>query len=641
MTTLFELIKLHTAQQGEAPALLAPERTPLSYTQLDRQIKTTVATLRQLGIGQHDRVALLLPNGPEMAVALLATSYAAIGAPLHPGYTAAEFEFYLTDLAATAVIVAADLDSPVRAVAQALDIPLIEAGCVGETAGLFTLAPRSAIKKSSRATGEAPPQPDDVALLLHTSGSTARPKLIPLSQRNLCASALQIAETLQLTATDRCLNVMPLFHIHSLVGALLTTLVAGSSIVCTPGFDPDTFATWLETFQPTWYTAVPTIHQTILTQAIRTAATPRCASLRFIRSSSAPLPATVMAELERIYQVPVIEAYGMTETAGQICSNPLPPGQRKAGSVGRAAGPEVAIMAAESNRLLAPGECGEIVVRGASVMTGYANGHNAMPAALCQGWFRTGDQGYFDGDNYLFINGRLKEVINRGGEKVAPREVDDTLLRHPAVAQAVTFGVPHATLGEDVNAAVVLQKGSVTTERDLRYFAFSQVASYKVPTQIVIVPAIPQGASGKLQRSALAAMLADKLHHDFVAPVGPIAQLVAHTWAEVLGQRSIGMFDNFFALGGNSLLAIQVLSRIFHRTGVELLPSHLFAASTVAEIATLIADRWRERTEGKVLLALLDEMEMLSAEEVRQLLNQKIATKRAKVSEENHDVYYP
>ena len=621
MSTLCELLNLHATQQGSATAILAPGRSALTYAQLMDQVNATIDRFRQLGIGRQSRLVIVLPDGPAMAVILLAASCAAIGAPLHPGYTAAEFEFYLTDLAPTAVIVAAELESPVRAVAQACGILLIEVTTVGERAGAFTLstqATQATITTSALATAIPNVQSQDIALLLHTSGSTARPKLIPLSQCNLYTSAQQIAATLQLTATDRCLNVMPLFHIHSLVGALLATLVAGGSIVCTAGFEPTAFSGWLTQFQPTWYTAVPTIHQAILTQATQQPTLFACASLRFIRSSSAPLPPGIMAELERIFQVPVIEAYGMTETAGQICSNPLPPGQRKAGSVGRAAGPAVAIMAVGSDHLLAPGEWGEVVVRGASVMTGYANGDIAMPTAFTQGWFHTGDQGYLDADGYLFISGRLKEVINRGGEKVAPREVDEALLRHPAVAQAVTFGVPHATLGEDVNAAVVLQAGSVTTERDLRHFVVSQVANYKVPTQIVIVDAIPQGTSGKIQRNRVAAILANKLLPDFVAPTGALRQAIAQIWAEVLGQTAIGMFDNFFTRGGNSLLAMQAITHIFARLHTPIRPSQFFAAPTVAALAEVILLARMEQMAASDLLTLLTAIETLSPTQVRQ-----------------------
>ncbi len=622
MNTLCARIKVHAAQQGNAPALLAPECTALSYRQLDHQLNTTIEQLRHFGVGPQDRIALVLPNGPEMAVALLAVSGAAIGAPLHPGYTTAEFEFYLADLAATAVIVAADLDSPVRAVAQARGLPIFEVNQVGARAGVFTLTTQS--PPGNRSPAAAAPQPTDIALLLHTSGSTARPKLVPLSHANLWVSAQQIAATVQLTPSDRCLNVMPLFHIHSLVGALLVSLSAGSSIVCTAGFALDQFPTWLATFQPTWYTAVPTVHQAILAQATLDPAPYRCAALRFIRSSSAPLPAVVTSALEQICQVPLIEAYGMTETAGQICSNPLPPGQRKVGSVGSAAGTTVAIMATEGEQLLGPTDVGEIVVRGASVMGGYANEQTTLPPAFTQGWFRTGDQGYLDADGYLFISGRLKEVINRGGEKVAPQEVDELLLRHPAVAQAVTFGVPHPTWGEDVNTAVVLHAGRVTSARELRAFVFSQVAPYKVPTQIIIVAAMPQSAAGKLQRSAIAIQLADQLQHTYVAPAGPFAQLVAQIWAEVLGQAPIGLFDNFFALGGNSLLAMQVIARILDLLRIELRPSTLFAAPTVVELADVMVYTQLEQRPENELLDAFATIERLSVAEARQLLSAKV-----------------
>lgn len=605
--------------------MLAPGRTPLSYTQLLNQVETTVERLQQWGTQRQDRIVIVLPNGPLMAVALLAVSCAAVSVPLNPDYTASEFEFHLADLAATAVILLTDLDSPIRAVAQARGLPLLEIAPTGEQAGLFDLLLPPAPHKDAPTPREQVAQSHDVALLLYTSGTTAHPKLIPLSQGNLCTSAQQIAASLGLTPADRCLNVMSFVHIHSLASALLATIAAGGSIVCMAGFDAAAFLAWLEIFQPTWYTAVPAIHQAILIHARQQPTPLDRGALRFIRSSSTTLPPTMMAELEQCFQVPVIEGYGMTEAAGQLCSNPLPPAPRKAGSVGRPAGPTVAIMAEDSTTLLAPGEYGEIVIRGASTMNGYANNPTANQQAFTQGWFRTGDQGYFDADGYLFISNRLKELINRGGAKIAPSEVDHVLLTHPAVAQAVTFAIPHPTLGEDMGAAVVLKTPHAATERELREFAFSQLAGYKVPTQIVIVAEIPLGASGKVQRIGLADKFADKFVREFVAPTGLLETTLAQIWAEVLDKTPIGIFDNFFTLGGDSLLGMQVIARLTTRLGIEILPSQLFAAPSVAELADLIVQEQVQKIDATDLLDLLTEIEMLSPAKVKHQLDQSTA----------------
>jgi acyl-CoA synthetase (AMP-forming)/AMP-acid ligase II len=299
---------------------------------------------------------------------------------------------------------------------------------------------------------------------------------------------------------------MPLFHIHGLIAAVLSSLAAGGSVFCTPSFNALRFFQWLTEAKPSWYTAVPTMHQAILARAARNEEALAAAKLRFIRSSSASLPAQVMAELEATFRCPVIEAYGMTEAAHQMASNRLPPGQRKAGSVGASAGPELAVMAPDG-ALLQPGEPGEIVIRGPNVTAGYAKNPEANAAAFAFGWFHTGDQGVLDEDGYLRVTGRLKEIINRGGEKISPLEVDDVLMDHPDIAQCVTFAMPHDRLGEEVAAAIVLREGRSASESEIRTFASGRLADFKVPRRIVILDDIPKGATGKLQRIGLAAKL--------------------------------------------------------------------------------------------------------------------------------------
>jgi acyl-CoA synthetase (AMP-forming)/AMP-acid ligase II len=299
---------------------------------------------------------------------------------------------------------------------------------------------------------------------------------------------------------------MPLFHIHGLMAATLASLAAGAQVSCTPGFNALRFFGWLDEVRPTWYTAVPTMHQAILARAERNREILARSRLRLIRSSSASLPPQVMAELEAAFGAPVIESYGMTEAAHQMASSPLPPRPRKPGLVGVAAGPEVAIMD-EAGALLPAGTIGEVVIRGPNVTPGYESNPEANFRAFTHGWFRTGDQGVLDEDGYLRLTGRLKELINRGGEKIAPLEVDEILMDHPAVLQVVTFGMPHPMLGEEVAAAVVLRDGHAATERELRDFAAARLADFKVPRRVVVVPEIPKGATGKLQRIGLAARL--------------------------------------------------------------------------------------------------------------------------------------
>ena len=483
--------------------VLSLGRKPLTYARLLSHCDRVIADLNGAGISRGDRVAVVLPNGPEMAVCFLAVAMGASCAPLNPHYREREFEFYLSDLAPRALIVEEGTDSPAIAVAESLGIRVIRLkAATDDAAGIFTLDLPHSDSSPAPSYGEE----GDEALVLHTSGTTARPKMVPLTQANLTASARSIAASLGLDASDRCLNVMPLFHIHGLVGALLTTMVSGGSIVCTPGFQAPRFLDWCDEFAPTWYTAVPTMHQAVLSRATENPARVANSRLRFIRSCSAPLPPKLMAEMEQTFRVPVLEAYGMTEASHQIATNPPPPAARKPGSVGLASGTEVAVMDGDGN-LLAPEEIGEIVLRGPGVTAGYANNPDANRTSFINGWFRTGDNGKIDRDGYLFITGRLKEIINRGGQKISPREIDEVLGTHPAVANAVAFAIPDNRLGEDVAAAVVLRPGHAATEIEIRNHAADRIAQYKVPRRIVFLDELPKGPTGKLQRIGLAAQL--------------------------------------------------------------------------------------------------------------------------------------
>jgi oxalate---CoA ligase len=488
---------------AEHPAIGAPGRPWLTFGALRALAHATIADLNRMGIGRNDRVAIVLPNGPEMAAAFVAVAAGATTAPLNPAYKADEFAFYLGDLNAKALVIQRGMESPARAVAAERGIPIVEL-VPGEAAGAFALAPETPLSGMPAASGPAVAQ--DVTLVLHTSGTTSRPKIVPLRQINVTASAYNIGATLRLTPDDVCLNIMPLFHIHGLIAATLSSLAAGAAVSCTPGFNAFRFFTWFSEVRPSWYTAVPTMHQAILGLAPRNKAAIAAGRLRFIRSSSSSLPPQVMEALEQTFGVPVIEAYGMTEASHQMTSNPLPPAARYPGSVGIAAGPEVATMD-EAGTILPPGALGEVVIRGRNVTAGYENNPTANASGFTNGWFRTGDQGVIDEHGYLRLTGRLKELINRGGEKVSPIEVDTVLMDHPAVAQCLTFAMPHPMLGEEVAAAVVLAEGASATEPELREFVAARAAQFKVPRKIVFLKEIPKGATGKLQRIGLAEKL--------------------------------------------------------------------------------------------------------------------------------------
>jgi oxalate---CoA ligase len=499
------IAKLMGRGDATAPALAAPGRAALSYAALRAFCTRTADTLNAMGVGIGDRAAIVLPNGPEMASAFISVACAATAAPLNPTYRREEFDFYLSDLNAKALLIHEGFDSPAREVANARGIPIVDV-VIDESlpAGEFSLKPSGV---SSAVRGRpGPSSPDDIALVLHTSGTTARPKIVPLSHRNVTASAVNIGNTLRLTRDDVCLNIMPLFHIHGLIGAVLSSIGAGASVSCTPGFDALRFFRWFADVNPTWYTAVPTMHQAILTRAPRHADAIAKGRLRLIRSSSSSLPPQVMDEMEKVFGVPVLEAYGMTEAAHQMACNPLPPAKHYAGSVGVAAGPEIAIMS-DGGDILKANDIGEVVIRGRDVFSGYENNPEANAKSFTNGWFRTGDQGCLDEAGYLRLTGRLKELINRGGEKVSPIEVETALLDHPQVAQAVAFAMPHSMLGEDVAAAIVLRENATATDVELREFVSQRLAPFKVPRKILFLSVIPKGPTGKPQRIGLAKVL--------------------------------------------------------------------------------------------------------------------------------------
>lgn len=502
-TTLHALIQTGA---DAATALSSPGGVPLTFGALRALTDRTIAALNAQGIGRGDRVGIVLDNGPEMAAAFIAVAAGATSAPLNPSYKADEFTFYLSDLNAKLLVVAEGSETPAVAVAEKLGVPVVRLRPTPtEGAGSFILTFSG--EAVAPAVNGGPANSEDIALVLHTSGTTSRPKIVPLKQSNVCASARNIRQALAFTPEDRGLNIMPLFHIHGLIAGILAPLSAGGQVSCTPGFNALKFFGWMGEVRPTWYTAVPTMHQAILARAGRNKEVIDANPLRFIRSSSSSMPPQVMKEIEDVFGAPLIEAYGMTEASHQMASNPLPPRPHYAGSVGLAAGPEIAIVDDEGEPLPA-GEIGEIVIRGDNVMAGYENNDKANAEAFTkQGWFRTGDQGSLTPEGYLSLTGRLKEIINRGGEKISPREVDEILMDHPAVSQCVTFAMPHDKLGEDVAAAIVLREGQTLAEKELRGFAQERLAAFKVPAKILILDEIPKGATGKLQRIGLAQKL--------------------------------------------------------------------------------------------------------------------------------------
>jgi acyl-CoA synthetase (AMP-forming)/AMP-acid ligase II/acyl carrier protein/NRPS condensation-like uncharacterized protein len=536
-------------------------------------------------------------------VAMIAVAIGAVCVPLNPSFTADEWRRYFGELRVSALLTCPDMDSASRAVAHSLGIPVIDL-CPrpSEGPGAFSIVGPA----TRRTVGFELAQSADDAFILVTSGTTSRPKMVPLTHASVCLAAYSVGEALALGPRDRLLNVLPLFHGLGLITGVLAALAAGSSVVCTPGFDPAAFFGWLREFRPTWYSGIPAIHRALLSAAMSDKQRARRSSLRLIRSASSPLPRDVLDGLEALFGVPVIDTYGMTEATTQVTANP--PARRKPGSVGQPAGPEVAIMDSEGRRLPA-GERGEIVVRGPTITRGYYNDAVATESAFRDGWFRTGDLGYLDRDGYLFIVGRIKDVIKRGGHQVAPAEIEETLLSHPDVVEAAAFSIPHRRLGEDVAAAVVLRPDAKPSAQELRSFARERLAEFKVPGLIQIVPEIPKTAGGKIKRGGLAAALGITQRRaraeaggKLVAPRSELERQLAATWAQLLELNHIGIDEDVFALGADSITVMQILSRLRAHFGVDFSLKDIFDAPTVATLAARLETLERDRAAGSLSL---------------------------------------
>ena len=498
-------------EHGESShiAIEVPGGPAISYESLRFQVNSLAEQIKSLGIVRGDRVAIELPNGVETIVSFLAvTAAGATAAPLNPAYTREEFRFCLEDTNAKAIIISTQESGEIRAaIPDAMTKIGVSLGVEGQICSTFDYN-KCGDEKCESGPGEFP-SPDDVALVLHTSGTTSRPKRVPLSHRNLVVSARNVARTYQLTPEDVSLCVMPLFHIHGLVASTLATLFSGGTVVVPSRFNALDFWSVIEAHRVTWYSAVPAIHQVLLNRAKnksgREAAEVARRRLRFIRSCSASFPPEIMREMEEMFGVPVLEAYGMTEAAHQVASNALSDGKRVLGSVGRGTGVSIAIMDEDGN-LEPPGATGEVVIKGPNVTEGYEDNAEANSKCITNGWFRTGDEGVMDAEGYLMLVGRLKEIIIRSGEKISPREIDETLLAHPSVAEAVAFGIPHPTYGEVPSAAVVLR--APAKPADLIAHCRAHLASFKCPKVIHIVDKIPQTATGKVQRRVVSAAFA-------------------------------------------------------------------------------------------------------------------------------------
>lgn len=587
-TRLVDELRRHAAAAPDRPALFAPGRAPLSYGRFWAHVQAIAGALAQAGLGRDDAVATVLPDGPELICASLGVACVSAFAPLDPALNQTEFEFYLSNLHAASLVVQEGSASPALEAAQTLGIPVLAVRPTPEEgAGLFTLPGAEAGRTAPIGQTGFP----DPAVLLHTSATAGRSKLVCLTHSNLRAMAENSVQALALSDADRFLSLMPLFHLQGLLAAMYQLMVGGS-LVCPGGFEAAKFLAWLREFHPTWYTAGPALHHAILAVVQEEPEVLRQFPLRFARSIGAALPPALLADLEEALHAPVLEGYGLTE-AGAVTSTPLPPQVRKPGSAGVRSTPGVAI-ADESGNLLPAGREGEILVRGPCVTPGYRNDPEANRDAFRGGWLRTGDLGRFDSEGYLYVTGRIKEMINRGGEKILPGEIDQVLAAHPAIAEAAAFGIPHPTLGEEVAAAAVPHPGAEVTESELRRFAAARLAPFKVPRRIVFLDAVPKGATGKPRRRALAEQVQAATTRvafgraPFVAASSPLEEKLAEIWARILGTVPIGMDDDFFGLGGDSLATTVMLAEVQGAFGELPNLSEFFLEPTIATLARVV-----------------------------------------------------
>lgn len=597
LTTIGEAIRFRAERAPGEPAIVSSRFAPLSYRELQNVIRDARHALRAAGFTRGARIAVAMPNGPQAALAIVAVSCSAVSIPLNPRQTLREIETGFASLPPDAVLLVKGSDSVVRRVADRLGIRILEA-VRSQDGGLgFSIdAPEASLAAALREPDE--PDPDAPAFILQTSGTTAKPKLIPTAHRNMLAAAARVQSWFDLTPQDRCLCVSPVFYAHGLHVMIFTPLLSGGSIAFPK--DPSRFdyAEWFEALRPTWYSAGPTLHRLVFDQTPSRADPKAGHSLRFILSGGAPLSRDILEGLPQRFGVPVVEHYGSSEGM-QICSNQLKPGRSRLGTVGIPAPDTVMIMADDGSKLPA-GHRGEILVGGPTVVAGYLNAPEISHAAFVNGWFRTGDIGSIDEDGFLTLHGRKDDLINRGGEKISPVEIDEALLRHPAVAEAAAFSVAHSRLGEDVAAAVVLRPGMTVTSIELRRYLQDQLASFKVPGQIIIRNQLPKGKTGKIVRREIGSSLEETVaagaktvaqQSEENAAINTLVVQLTELWERLLKTSPVSIDDDFSEKGGDSLLAMEMLSEVERLTGQTVPTTILFEARTIRQLSQMLFEQ--------------------------------------------------
>ncbi|TWI64165.1 acyl-CoA synthetase (AMP-forming)/AMP-acid ligase II, partial [Bradyrhizobium huanghuaihaiense] len=588
--TLGQVIGRTASRFPHQTAIVSTTFAPLTYGDLQRQLEEIRGQLRLGGFNCSARIGVLMPYGPEAVLAIVAVACCSIAVPLDPRLLATEIDQRLDMLRLNALLIPQGSSSEVRKRAERRGIAILEAAPAGH--GQLGLA--VAVHVADSPATDAEPDPSSAAFILQTSGTTAQPKLIPFSHSNMLAAAARLQAWFDLTPRDRCLSVSPPFYSHGLKVTVFTPLLTGSSIAVPKNGTILALDEWFDILRPTWYSAGPTLHAAVLDKATSQNALTEH-TLRFVVSGGAPLPKEVHDGLQRILGVPVLEHYGSSEAA-QITANQPPPGPNRPGTCGQP-WPETLAIVGKDGHPLPVGARGEIMVRGPTVTSGYLDAPELNRAAFVGGWFRTGDIGSLDADGFLSVHGRVSELINRGGEKIAPAEVESVLLRHPAVAEAAAFAVFHPRLGEDVAAAIVPRPHAHATPLELRHFLQGELASFKIPRRILILDELPKGPTGKVQRRRLRELIDTPTDHQEAMPGpdvnrGPLDDLEAELltlWRRLLKSEAVTIDDDFFASGGDSLLAMEMLLEVERRIGRPVPDTILFGAETIREFGPKIA----------------------------------------------------
>lgn len=583
--TLGRVIARSASRFPHRTAIVSTKFAPLTYGDLQRRLDDIRRQLRMGGFDCSARIGVLMPFGPEAVLAIVAVACCSIAVPLDPRLSPLEIDQRLGMLHLNVLLVPQGSGTEARQAAERRGIAVINAIPVGSGQLRVDLAARAA----DRAAVDAEPSPYSPAFILPTSGTTAEPKLIPFSHSNMLAAAARVQDWFGLTQDDRCLSVSPPFYSHGLKVTVFTPLLSGGSIAVPASNSIVALDEWFDFLSPTWYSASPALHAAVLDKARALEDAHAAHTLRLVVSGGAPLPSGVLDGLQRILGVPVLEHYGSSEAA-QIAANRVPPGPNRRGTCGQPR-PGTLVIAGEDGRFLTTGERGEIWIRGPTVFSGYLDAPDLNQAAFVDGWFRTGDIGSLDEEGFLSLHGRLSELINRGGEKIAPAEVESALLRHPAVADAAAFGIPHRRLGEDVAAAIIARPGAQTTPEELRAFLKRELAYFKVPRRIVILDQLPRGTTGKVQRRRLRESLdglPDRQGSMSLPVVGKRALdlegELLRLWRRLLKCDAVTLDDDFFAKGGDSLLAMEMLVQLEQLIGQAVPETILFGAETIRQL---------------------------------------------------------